>query len=297
MIGQPFELRRATPDDAEAMLSIMHAALASPDFSVAHAFPSPEHETRWLAYLASESSGCWIAQSAGRMIGFSAGAVRGQVGWLALLCVEPGAQGQGVGRSLLRRSLEDLSRRSSMLATLADAAVPRPLQMYLRSGLIPCQPFLAMAGPTSCGELSPDLALQGAGGVSSVPFEALEQRWMQRPATDHSAYFQQCDFEFRSFWNQASDCLGYAYWTVGARLGPLLAIDDLSVTKLLSASLAEMADCGLPAARLLVPADNRSALNWLQAHAFELQGMEIACASAPLPGAWDRYLAHRAALP
>jgi ribosomal protein S18 acetylase RimI-like enzyme len=297
MSGAPLELRRAIPADAEAMFSVMQAALSGPDFSVPHAFASPDHEIRWLAYLSADGCGSWIAQSARRLIGFSAGAVRGQVGWLALLCVAPAAQAQGVGRTLLTRSLEDLGGQAAILATLVDSATPRPLQMYLGRGLIPSQPFLAMAGPTSPGRPDPDLTLRDGRGESSLPLEALEQRWMQRPGTDHAAYFQHNHFECRGFWNQSGRCLGYAYWTAGARLGPLLAANPQALTRLLSASLAEMAASGLSTARLLVPADNRSALNWLRTCGFKFQGMEIACTSGPLPGRWDRYLAHRASLP
>jgi GNAT superfamily N-acetyltransferase len=297
MTESAFELRRAVPDDARAMFDVMRAALTDSGTSVPHEFPSPSHEMKWLAYLIAEECGSWVAIADSDLVGFSAGVVRGNVGWLALLCVEPSVQGMGCGRALLSKALDDLRSRAEVLATLVDPATPRPMTMYFKRGMIPGGGFLALRGPTAVEPPAAGLISTSDWKSSAEAVGGLDERWMRRPAGDHAGYLQRAGFEFRAFSDEDGQTVGFSYWTAGGRLGPALVADPAVMPEVLAVTLAGMAAAGMAEARLLVPAENRVALEWLSQHDFRVLGMEIACASGPLPGAWDRYLAHRAALP
>jgi len=83
----------------------------------------------------------WVAEDAGRMLGFACGDVRGQVRYLSDLFVRSDAQHAGVGRALLARAMPDDGR---LHATLSSKD-PRAQALYARAGMTPRWPHFALS--------------------------------------------------------------------------------------------------------------------------------------------------------
>jgi GNAT superfamily N-acetyltransferase len=91
-------LRRATPDDADAIAEVLTAARAAQAW-----FPplhSPE-ETRWfVGEHLLPGNDTWVVEEDGRVVAFAA--IQGHV--LGHLFVHPDAQGRGIGTALLEHT-------------------------------------------------------------------------------------------------------------------------------------------------------------------------------------------------
>jgi GNAT superfamily N-acetyltransferase len=60
----------------------------------------------WAADIASGALPGWVARSAGRIVGYGFGAAKS--GEVVVLALHPAHEGQGLGRQLLRRVVQDL---------------------------------------------------------------------------------------------------------------------------------------------------------------------------------------------
>lgn len=99
-----------------------------------------------------ETGTLWIAERSGIAVGFAVTIVRGGVGWIAELFVDPRAQSHGIGRALLANAT---AGPADSYATMSSRD-PRALSLYTRSGLTPRWPHLMLRVD------------QAAGGVRSV---------------------------------------------------------------------------------------------------------------------------------
>jgi len=83
-------------------------------------------------FLALDPGGCWTAEVDGRPVATALALVRDGIWGLSLFGVEPGLQGQGIGRAVLDRALAygDGCRGAIIAATLD----PRALRRYARAG-------------------------------------------------------------------------------------------------------------------------------------------------------------------
>jgi ribosomal protein S18 acetylase RimI-like enzyme len=88
-----------------------------------------------LGCLGKDPEGCFVAQEAGRVVGFIFSRTWGGVGWFGTFGVLPEHQRRGIGRQLIAASLQYLRREPSRvigLETMADS--PGNLGLYLRLG-------------------------------------------------------------------------------------------------------------------------------------------------------------------
>src|ERR1051326_7166678 len=66
----------------------------------------------WQRFLRCEPEGCFLAELRGAPVGTATTTYySAQLGWIGMLLVHPDARRCGVGRALLRRSLEHLQAR------------------------------------------------------------------------------------------------------------------------------------------------------------------------------------------
>ncbi len=100
-------------------------------------------EARMRRFLALDPGGCWTAEIDGRPVATALALVREGIWGLSLFGVEPGHQGQGIGRRVLDAALAygDGCRGAIIAATLD----PRALRRYARAGFA-LHPSLAGCG-------------------------------------------------------------------------------------------------------------------------------------------------------
>ncbi|MFC7309057.1 GNAT family N-acetyltransferase [Streptomyces monticola] len=134
---------RQLRDTAEDIEAVRHVATAA--FTVLHAAmgdppepePTPEQHAREDSlnrhFVRHDQQGCWIAHDAeGRPAGAALASRREDTWGLSLLVVAPGAQGKGIGRALLERTLaygEGCSR-----GIISGSRDPRAARAYWAAG-------------------------------------------------------------------------------------------------------------------------------------------------------------------
>lgn len=120
--------------------------------------------------LEHDGARSFVAEEAGRVVGFSAAWVRDDVWFLSALFVLPERQGRGIGKRLLEHAWGDGYRRR---VTITDAIQPVSTATYARRGLMPTTPILRFEG----GPRSQDLTTlnprprmrTGCGSSTSAP--------------------------------------------------------------------------------------------------------------------------------
>jgi L-amino acid N-acyltransferase YncA len=148
-------IRRATPDDAEAISAIWEVICAERVYTAINRPFSPEQERAYIASL-SEREGVFVAEVEGRIVGFQSLDlwVRytdsfdhvGTLGTFVLLewC------GRGIGRQLARYTL-DFARSHGY----------EKLVVFVRAGNRHAQAFYRSLGFTPCGVLTRQVRIDG----------------------------------------------------------------------------------------------------------------------------------------
>jgi len=91
-----------------------------------------------------------------RMVAFGSAVERGNVWFLSMLFVEPGAQARGIGRALLGQILPAPSE-ARILATCTDSAQPVSNGLYASLGIVPRMPLFNLVGRPDPGSSWPAL--------------------------------------------------------------------------------------------------------------------------------------------
>ncbi len=107
-----------------------------------------------------------VAESANELTGVAAVRIRGRHAHIAFLFVLPEWQGKGIGGQLLARLREIIDGAGASVVTLVASRDPRAWQRYLRFGLHPGPPVMALRAPRP---RFPDLV--PGDGLESVPIE------------------------------------------------------------------------------------------------------------------------------
>jgi len=95
-----------------------------------------EHSAEWARrtehLVRTDPGGCWIAEDAGRVVGFATSFVRETTWFLATYAVRPGLQGQGLGTALLAAAMHH--GRGCLHAMLSASDDPRAVRRYKLAG-------------------------------------------------------------------------------------------------------------------------------------------------------------------
>ncbi len=144
----PIEIRGMTEGDADGVRGVERAAFA------AHWNPGeggraerpPRTRTNVLVRLRKDPGGCFVAVAGGEIVGIAFTRTWGLVGWCGSLAVDPLWQGKGIGSRLLQASLGYLRRDPRRIAGLeTGAGEAGSVNLYLRSGLVPCPVTLQLS--------------------------------------------------------------------------------------------------------------------------------------------------------
>jgi GNAT superfamily N-acetyltransferase len=191
-------------------------------------------EARQLHLLRHDGARSYVAEEAGRVVGFAAAWVRGEVWFLSALFVRPEQQGRGIGRQLLDLAWGDSYRRR---ITITEAIQPVSTASYARRGLIPTTPILGFEGEPRADQ--PDR-------LEPAPAEPDALRSLDRHGygfdrtVDHEWWRETA--ESATLWLDDGTPVAYSYVSGSGLIGPLVGRDQASAANALRAELARRAD-------------------------------------------------------
>ena len=212
------ELRPTTGGDLPALRAVFVEAIG--DLFVRHAFEAPAPTLEGFAnqqqHVAHTGTSV-VAEEDGAVLGFGASLTRGDDWFLSSLFVAPGAQGRGLGATLLDAVWGSALRRR----TITDAIQPVSNALYARRGLVPATPILTFTGTPSLDEPSESAAADVAAiDAAAYGFDR---------AVDHR-YWQ--GFARHTSWGDA-----YSYVFPGGDIGPVAGLTAGAAARALAAEL------------------------------------------------------------
>jgi GNAT superfamily N-acetyltransferase len=131
-------VRDLLPADAQAAGAVMEAAARTAKERAGEPFdePTPQRRARLLdnlrRFAVVDAGRCFLALRGSAAVGMSVAIRRGDLWGLALLFVHPDAQGEGLGKLLLDRSLE--SARAARVGMIEASFDPRAIRRYAMAG-------------------------------------------------------------------------------------------------------------------------------------------------------------------
>jgi hypothetical protein len=247
------ETRPAHHEDLAELYSIFGAAVG--ELYRRHAFepPDPPRDAflRLHAHmLEHDPERFWVAEADGRVVGFGAAIVRGDVWFLSALFVEPGGQASGVGKELLRLAWEGGTGIRRRL-TIVDSFQPVSTGLYSRAGLLPVTPLLCLAGePAACDE--PALVPRDLDDGALAELDATAYGFDR--AVDHEFWRREAA---ATLWLERGRPVAYSYRWPGGRIGPVGGRTAAAAGAALAAELGRAAGSSVS---LIVPGSARAAL-------------------------------------
>jgi GNAT superfamily N-acetyltransferase len=132
----PFRIRRVSAADLPSIGSILYEAFNQ--VFARHGYPPPvptreAGETLVSAYHDYDPSACFVAVRDDRLVGSAFFHRRGRRAGVGPVTVDPACQGEGIGRLLMERVIEELSDCSS-IRLFQDAFNQQSFSLYVRLG-------------------------------------------------------------------------------------------------------------------------------------------------------------------
>ncbi|MDH5242919.1 MAG: GNAT family N-acetyltransferase [Chloroflexota bacterium] len=195
-------------------------------------------------FLQHDAGRCFVAESEGRVVGYSAAWVRGETWFLAALFIEPTFQGRGVGRRLIGLAMAGAPRQRM---TISDAIQPISNALYAKHGMLPMTPILGFGGtatvdrPPDLVAAEPDAAVFARLDVAVYGFDR---------AIDHAYWATRAT---PTLWLRDAEPVAYSYRWPHGKIGPLGGFDEVGAAAALRAELART-----PAATIMIPGTSRS---------------------------------------
>lgn len=177
--------------------------------------------------LRDDPRGVWMAEDDGEIAGFALSWVCGHLWFLAELFVAPGRQGQGIGNELLDRTLQHASEAGATQKSLITFAFNVVSQgLYTRHGLLPRVPIhLCSAGRESLAQRERGHTFRTRPiRTTASDFEMLQRLDIAALGVSrekHHRYLLDDRTTQGVFFEDAGECVGYAYVAATGHIGPL----------------------------------------------------------------------------
>ena len=228
-----------------------------------------------------------VAERNGRIEGFAALTVRGEVAYLSSLFVRREGQSKGLGRRLLDAVLP---QDGKILATVASAD-PRALSLYTQAGMRPRWPILLLRGTaTAAAALSASGIRVNDADPDDQELALWDARCSGRPRPQDHAYWRQEEGAVSLLFRRGRETIGYGIVRLGAgtldepgacTIGPVGALlpDDAAGCVLAAVGWAAARSAVL---RIDVPGPHH-ALAPLLGAGFRIIDQDTFCSSGLLP--------------
>jgi GNAT superfamily N-acetyltransferase len=245
--------------------------------------------------LRDDPEGLWIAEDAGRMLGFAFSWTCGDLWFLAQLFVSPDHQGGGIGAELLKRTLAHAEARQCEHRALITFAFNRVSQaLYMRHGFFPRVPVYMFSVPAQ------EVRGETAGGdLRPVPLDDtpsslrelanVDARALGLSREKHHRYLL-ADADTEGFGLYAgAECVGYAYLSRTGHIGPLAVVDDGLLGTAFDTALRLAAAGNATQVSAFLPGTATSALAAAVQHRMRITLPMVLMATEDF-GQWTRYL-------
>jgi GNAT superfamily N-acetyltransferase len=221
-----------------------------------------------------------------RVVAFGSAVERGEVWFLSMLFVEPGAQARGIGRALLHEILPAPVDRG-VLATCTDSAQPISNGLYASLGIVPRMPLFNLVGRPRSDRAWPALpdgiAAQRVGDVErwadDAEVQALDRELLgfSHPE-DHRFVLEEPRRAF-AYRSPDGSLAGYAYAGDVGRVGPIAVSRPELLAPVLGHVLAAVEPRG--ASSVWLPGDAGDAIRAAIDAGLRIEGF-------PILAAWSR---------
>lgn len=234
---------------------------------------------------------CWLAEVDGEPVGYATGIVRGRLWYLSNLFVRPAFHNDGLGKEVLRRSMEAGARAGATTFAVLSSSYRAAQSIYLRAGMAARTPVYIVAGA------APALLSLAPPATSWEQPNACPE-WLGRlRQLDHEIWAGPRDVD-HEFWLTHAQCfalqsgqrmLGYLYVRNDGRVGPLAAAEPQLQLPLLRLAGQWLMDQSGDPPRLQVPGLNLAVLRPLLEAGFAIETQNVLMSSEPF-GRFDRYI-------
>ncbi len=274
------EIRRMTIDDVLLGLKLTRQAGWN------------QTESDWLRFMNLEPTGCFVAELNGSSVATITTCLFGQVAWIAMLLVDAGARGRGVGTAMLKHSLNYLEGRKVKTVRLDATSAGQPI--YEKLGFVPeyqlarfaCRDLASPPAATRCvkshrGESEPrreGMAPSGRTGpvvTEATPeiFAGIIEFDKRMTGTNRakmlSRLFEEFPEDIHALWH-GDKVEGFIITRPGAnaiQIGPCIAATDAG-----SALLADALDrCAAESVFIDIPLDNAEAVRVAESGTLRIQ--------------------------
>lgn len=236
-------------------------------------------------HLAQTAEQFWLAEQAGRPVGYARSIRRDGLHELTEFFVLPEAQSAGVGRELLARAFPQTdAERRSIIATVDTRAQTR----YLKLGVVGRFPCYYLDRSPEVVSYSTDLVVE--------PLTPTQPMLATLAAIDKSILGHRRDVDHQflmtnrlgSVYYRRGQAVGYGY--VGHRSGPFALLDPNDFPAVLAHAESQAAQAGQTEMGLDVPGVNRHALLYLLARGYKVDAFMTLMMSDEPFGTFERYI-------
>ena len=288
--------RPGTSADAYGVYEITELALADLDqrtgLAKAEEIPDagtvasawPEHRSLYQ-HLADAAENFWVAERAGRLIGFARSMKHDDMRELTEFFVLPGEQSAGIGRSLLARAFpKEGAIRRCIIATTDARAQAR----YLKVGVYPRFPIYYFGRKPRRLTPATDLTIKP---VTAAPetlaiMADLDRTILEYQRDIHHTWF----FSNRQgfLYYRGEQPVGYGY--IGRWNGPFVLLNSHDFPAVLAHAESEAANQGQNEFGLDVPLINRGAVDYLLAGGYRMGSFIVYLMSDKPFGKFENYI-------
>jgi GNAT superfamily N-acetyltransferase len=248
------EIRRMTIDDVQLGLKLTRQAGWN------------QTESDWLRFMNLEPTGCFVAELNGSSVGTITTCLFGQVAWIAMLLVDAGARGRGVGTAMLKHSLNYLEGRKVKTVRLDATSAGQPI--YEKLGFVPEYQLARFEGMAPSGRTGP-VVTEATPEIFAGIIEFDKRMTGTNRAKMLSRLFEEFPEDIHALWH-GDKVEGFIITRPGANaihIGPCVATTGAG-----SALLSDALDrCAAEAVFIDIPLDNAEAVRVAESGTLRIQ--------------------------
>lgn len=246
-----------------------------------------------LFSLKDDGRGLWVAEDNGEIVGAAFSWVCDELWFLAELFIAPRWQGSGIGRELLRRTLDHAGQSGATTRALITFTFNTVSQgLYIGHGMFPRLPIYMMSGKRGdfrATSFETPLEHRAIGAADMSVLAEIDRSALGASREKHHAYLLS-EPSVRGFlFYEGQDCAGYAYVSSTGHVGPLAVTRRDNMGRALDTALSIAARGQSTQLSAFLPGNCEAALGIAAKHRMRIS-FPMVLASNQEFGDWRRYL-------